>query len=297
MRQDKSGMIYATLAYFLWGLLPIYWKLVDRVPAIEILAHRVVWSFVFMSALVILLRKNKAFFRDFKALLQNKKQTLGMALASIMISINWLTYIWAVNSDHVVQASLGYYINPLVSILLGVIVLREKLSRRQMVSFMLAAIGVLYLTFSYGVFPWISILLAVSFGLYGLLKKTVQIGSVFGLTIETMFVAPIAVIFLLTTEGPAFTFETATTPTGLILIGAGAATAIPLLLFASGARRIPLSMIGFLQYLAPTIMLILGVFVYGEVFSQAHLIAFSLIWTALFIYMGSALKVKGKQTT
>lgn len=290
MEQDdeKIGIIYTASAYLLWGFLPIYWKLIQEVPAGEILAHRIIWSFLFMVAVILVMRKGKAFIKECKLIIHDKRKLIGITLASVMISINWLTYIWAVNSDHVIQASLGYYINPLVSILLGIIVLNETLTRRQLLSFILAGIGVTYLTISYGVFPWVALLLAFSFGFYGLLKKMVDIGAMFGLAIETMIVTPLALFYV-----PIFTENTFVkgdilSNTNLLLIGAGIVTAIPLLLFASGAKKIPLSMVGFLQYIAPTIMLVLGIFVYHETFSTSHLVSFMLIWIALIIYMGSA---------
>ncbi|MFZ3579021.1 EamA family transporter RarD [Virgibacillus sp. DJP39] len=295
LTDEKSGIIYTACAYLLWGFLPIYWKLIQNVPAGEILAHRIVWSFLFMIAVTLVMRKGKAFIKECKLIVRDKKKLIGISLASVMISINWLTYIWAVNSDHVIQASLGYYINPLVSILLGIIVLKETLTQRQLLSFILAGIGVIYLTFSYGVFPWVSLLLAFSFGFYGLLKKMVDIGAMFGLAIETMIVTPIALIYVSLFSENIFTKSAISSDTNLLLIGAGVVTAIPLLLFASGAKKIPLSMVGFLQYIAPTIMLVLGVFVYHETFSISHLISFILIWIALIIYMGSAYRRPSKR--
>ncbi|WP_099159312.1 EamA family transporter RarD [Virgibacillus ndiopensis] len=287
--EEKIGIIYTAGAYLLWGFLPIYWKLVQQVSAGEILAHRIVWSFLFMIGVILCVRKWSEFIKECKIIMQDKKKLIGITLASIVISINWLTYIWAVNSDHVIQASLGYYINPLVSILLGIIVLKERLTRSQLLSFLIAGVGVINLAVSYGVFPWVSILLALSFGFYGLLKKMVDIGAMFGLAIETMIVTPIAFIYLLAiSDNVGFTSGDLFNSTNLLLIGAGIATAVPLLMFATGAKQIPLSMVGFLQYIAPTIMLILGVFLYHETFSRAHLISFSLIWIALIIYMGSA---------
>ncbi|SFA97185.1 chloramphenicol-sensitive protein RarD [Lentibacillus halodurans] len=287
-QETKSGILYAASAYLLWGFLPIYWKLLDDTPPGEILAHRILWSFVLMIVIVLAIQKWKAFIQECKAIIRDKKKFIGITLASIAISLNWLTFIWAVNNDYVIQSSLGYYINPLVSILLGMIVLKETLTRRQLLSFILAGIGVINLTISYGVFPWVSLLLAFTFGIYGLLKKTVDISSIFGLTIETMIVTPIALIYLLAVSDSSIAADVMLSGTGLLLIGAGVATAVPLLLFASGAKQIPLSMVGFLQYIAPTIMLILGVFVYEETFSSAHLMSFVLIWTALIIYMASA---------
>ncbi|WP_077329429.1 EamA family transporter RarD [Virgibacillus siamensis] len=287
-QENKLGIIYAAVAYTLWGFLPIYWKLVQDVPADEILAHRILWSFIFMVIIVLASGKLKPFLKECSIIFHDKKKLIGISAASVIISINWLTFIWAVNSDHVVQASLGYYINPLVSILLGMLVLKESLSRRQLISFILAAIGVINLTISFGVFPWVSLVLAFSFGLYGLLKKMVDVSAMFGLTIETMLVTPIALLYLIFIPDSTLSPATMFSGSGALLFGAGVATAIPLLLFAAGAKRIPLSMVGFLQYIAPTLMLILGVFLYHETFTQAHLISFVFIWVALIIYMASS---------
>ncbi|WP_192869502.1 EamA family transporter RarD [Lentibacillus sediminis] len=287
-QQEKLGMIYAASAYLLWGFLPIYWKLADAAPPGEILAHRIVWSFIFMLIIIIISRKWTSFLGESKALLKNKKRLAGITAASVFISLNWLTFIWAVNSDYVIQASLGYYINPLVSILLGILVLKERTTRRQNVSFILAGIGVVYLTVSFGVFPWVSLVLALSFAFYGLLKKQIDVSAMTGLTIETMIVTPLALIYLFVLPETAFSLADPVSTLNLLLMGAGVATAIPLLLFASGAKKIPLGLVGFLQYIAPTIMLILGVFLYNEPFTSAHLVAFILIWFALFLYMSSA---------
>ncbi|MGM8211488.1 EamA family transporter RarD [Virgibacillus sp. W0430] len=287
---SKSGIIYALAAYILWGFLPIYWKLVNNVPADTVLAHRIIWSFVLMMAVILLLRKGSSFLQTCKQLIADRKKLISILSASFIISFNWLIFIWAVNSDHVIQASLGYYINPLVSILLGIIVLKERLTRRQLFSIILASIGVLNLTISFGVFPWVSLLLAITFALYGLFKKMVNLSSLFGLAIETMIVMPIALIYVLFFSSGSTPAHTADSLTVLLLIGTGVATAVPLLLFGSAVRTIPLSMVGFLQYIAPTIMLLLGVFLYGETFSQAHLLSFIFIWIALFLYMGSSLR-------
>ncbi|HLR01244.1 MAG TPA: EamA family transporter RarD [Virgibacillus sp.] len=288
LKESNQGILYAASAYTLWGFLPIYWKLVDNVSAGGILAHRIIWSFIFMLTLVLILGKKTSFFKECQSILSDRKKWIGISLAGIVISINWLTYIWAVNSGHVIQASLGYYINPLVSILLGIIVLKEGITKRQLFSFILAGIGVLYLTISYGVFPWISLALAFSFGLYGLLKKTVDISAMFGLTIETLVVTPMALLYVIAFSNETLQADVFLSHTGILLIGAGIATALPLLLFAKGAKQIPLSMIGFLQYIAPTIMLFLGVFLYKETFSSEHFISFLLIWIALIVYMLSA---------
>ncbi|QFT90745.1 EamA-like transporter family protein [Bacillus sp. THAF10] len=280
------GILCAGLSYILWGFLPLFWKLVDDVPAGEILAHRIVWSLVFMLLILVVIRKVPTFTFELKALVTNRKRFFAISLASIFISINWGLYIWAVNADRVIEASLGYYINPLVSILLAVIVLKEKLSGLQTLSIILAGVGVLVLTISYGTFPWVAIMLAVSFAFYGLIKKMVQVGALVGLAIETLLITPFALIFLTYVHRSADGAGAFGESFGLtaLLMFAGVVTAIPLLLFATGAKRIPLSMVGLLQYFAPTIKLILGVYLFNEPFTNAHLIAFTCIWSALAIY-------------
>ncbi|KMJ59084.1 transporter [Bacillus sp. LL01] len=284
------GIAFAGLSYILWGFLPLFWKLVDEVPAGEILAHRIVWSLVFMLAILLILRKIPAFTSELKSLMANRKRLIGISLASIFISINWGLYIWAVNADRVIEASLGYYINPLVSILLAVIVLKEKLSGMQILSIILAGVGVLVLTVNFGSFPWVAIMLALSFAFYGLIKKMVQVGALMGLAIETLLITPFALLFLTfvhsgpesgSGSGGAFGGSLSIT---LLLLLSGVVTAIPLLLFASGAKRIPLSMVGLLQYFAPTIKLILGVYLFHEPFTSVHLVAFAFIWSALILY-------------
>lgn len=285
-KELKTGILFAAFAYILWGFLTIYWKAVGDISAGVILSHRIIWSFIFMILLLLITRKWRSFIRECHAIIHNKKKFLGLIVASFVISGNWLIFIWAVNSDHVIQASLGYYINPLLSILLGIIVLKETLNKLEVFSVVLAGIGVLYLTVYYGVFPWISLLLALLFAIYGFVKKVVDIPSLYGLTLETFIVLPLAFLYLLmhpTDAGSLINMWESSLTSGL-LIGAGVVTAIPLLLFASGAKRIPLSMIGFLQYVAPTLMLIIGVFIYKEEFTSAHLVAFVCIWTALAIY-------------
>ncbi|MGD6778557.1 EamA family transporter RarD [Sutcliffiella horikoshii] len=286
-KELAAGIVSAGLSYILWGILPLFWKLVDEVPAGEILAHRIVWSLVFMLVILGCLRKMPSFTKELKVLVRNRKRLIGISLASIFISINWGLYIWAVNADRIIEASLGYYINPLVSILLAVIVLKEKLSILQTLSIILAGVGVLVLTFSFGTFPWVAIMLALSFAFYGLIKKMVQVGALVGLAIETLLITPFALLFLgyvhggASGEGGAFGSDFGVT---FLLLLAGVVTAVPLLLFASGAKRIPLSMVGLLQYFAPTIKLIIGVYLFHEPFTSAHLVAFVCIWAALGIY-------------
>ncbi|WP_042354792.1 EamA family transporter RarD [Bacillus rubiinfantis] len=284
-RETQLGTIYAGFSYFLWGLLPIYWKFLDRVSAQEILANRIFWSFIFMLMVLLFANKYSLFFSTIKTLIQNKRQFMALIVASILISGNWYIYIWAVNNDHIIDASLGYYINPLVSVLLGMFVLKEKLSFYQYISFGLAAIGVIIITVAYGRFPWVALGLAISFGLYGLAKKLIHVDSSVGLTLETLVITPVAAIYLgyLFLNGTN-AFLAADSMTSILLIGAGAATAVPLLYFAMGAQRIPLSLLGFIQYISPTISLLLGIFVYHEHFSKVQLISFVFIWSALSIY-------------
>ncbi|MCH1627819.1 EamA family transporter RarD [Fredinandcohnia quinoae] len=292
MSEYKIGVIYTSIAYIAWGVLPLYWKLIDKISAIEILAHRVVWSFVFVLGIVFLTKKGNSLIESLKFLLKNRISLVWVIASSILISINWVTYIWAVNSEHIIEASLGYYINPLISVLLGIIVLKERLLFWQAISFIIAGVGVLILTIQYGSFPWVAVTLALSFGFYGLTKKLTKLDSLIGLTLETMVVTPIALLYLLFLyRGGVDAFSSANLDVKLLLIGAGMATALPLLWFASGAKRIPLSMIGILQYIAPTISLILGVFLYHEHFSKAHLITFICIWLALLIYSLSNTKM------
>ncbi len=290
MKKEKPneqliGIISATGAYILWGILPVYWKLVQNVPPFEILAHRVIWSFVFLALVIFLSGRIISFFIEVRTLIAHKKRALGVLAASVLVTANWLTYIWAVNNNHIVESSLGYYINPLVSVLLGIIVLKEKLSFWQTVSFVLATIGVLNITVHYGSFPWIALTLATSFGLYGLIKKMVNLGAITGIALETLLISPFMLAYLghvhLRGNG-AFGMDFPVT-SGL-LMGAGVITAIPLVLFSAGATRLPLSVIGFLQYIAPTLMLVFGVFLYHEPFTRVHLVSFIFIWTALAIF-------------
>ena len=277
----NKGILAGIGAYILWGLFPIYWKLLEGVPAIEILVHRMVWSMLFV-AVILTIQKDWHWLRG---AVHNRRMMLTYTLAAILLSINWFTYIWAVNAGFVVEASLGYFINPLVNILLGVIFLGEKLRSGQVAAVILAVLGVVYLTVSYGSLPWISLILAFTFGMYGLIKKTAPLESMHGFSLETLVLFLPALGYLIYREATgvgAFVHEgTAVT---LLLILAGPVTSIPLLLFGYSARRIPLSMLGFIQYIAPTIQFMLGVFVYAEPFPPARLVGFSIIWLALLIY-------------
>lgn len=282
---ERRGVLWAVGAYLCWGILPIYWKWLDHVPSDEILTSRIVWAFIFTIFIVAASRKTKQLIEDFKTLWKNQKAFWSLFSASVLISGNWFLYIWAVNNDHLVETSLGYYINPLVSVMLGILFLKEKLTPAQKVAFLMAAVGVLILTISYGRFPWLAFVLAISFGIYGLMKKTIPLDALRGLTIETLFILPFALIYyvyLFATDQAVLLHGSFNTDA--LLVMTGAATAIPLLLFALGAQKLPLYLVGFLQYIAPTCMLFLGVIIYGETFNTVDLLSFSFIWLALILF-------------
>jgi chloramphenicol-sensitive protein RarD len=289
--EQTKGVWYAALSYLIWGFLPLYWKPLNQVGSTEILAHRIFWSFVLMLAVMFFLKRKKELGRDLKILFLNKRIFLSVLSASILISGNWLIYIWAVNNDHVVEASLGYYINPLINVILGMAVLKERLNSWQITSFLIASCGVFLLTWQYGKFPWVALLLALSFGLYGLAKKLGSFDSLTGLTFETMFVFPVSFVYLayLQWNGTS-SFVSGGFMTTLLLWGAGLVTAVPLILFAQAVKRITMTMTGFLQYIAPTIMLLLGVFLYHENFTHIHFLSFTLIWLALLLFTISKTK-------
>jgi len=277
----NRGILAGIAAYTLWGLFPIYWKLLEQVPAIEILAHRMAWSLVFVAMLLTVQQE----WKWLREALRNRRTVLVYTLAAILLSFNWFTYIWAVNAGYVVESSLGYFINPLFNFLLGVIFLGEKLRTGQVVAVLLAGAGVVYLTVSYGALPWISLLLAFTFGMYGLIKKTARLESMHGFSLETMVMFLPALGFLLYREAASVgAFAHLGEITTLLLVLAGPVTSIPLLLFGYSARRVPLSMLGFMQYIAPTLQFLLGVFAYHEAFPLERLVGFSSIWTALLVY-------------
>jgi chloramphenicol-sensitive protein RarD len=277
----NKGILAGIGAYTLWGLFPIYWKLLEEVPAIEILAHRMVWSMVFVAVLLTM-QKDWQWLGD---ALHSRKTMLIYTLAAILLSVNWFTYIWAVNAGYVVEASLGYFINPLVNFLLGVIFFGEKLRAGQMAAVILAVLGVIYLTVSYGSLPWISLVLAFTFGMYGLIKKTAPLESMHGFSLETLVLFLPALGYLLYREAAGMgALVHQGGQVTLLLILAGPVTSIPLLMFGYSARRIPLSMLGFIQYIAPTLQFLLGVFIFYEPFPPARLVGFSIIWLALLVY-------------
>lgn len=278
-QRHRRGIAYALAAYGLWGLVPLYWPLMAAASPLEILAHRIVWSLVLAALLLLVLRK-RGWWRSVAT-----PRILGLlALAASMIALNWGLYIWAVNSGHVVEAALGYYINPIVSVLLGVLVLRERMVAGQWVAIGLAAIAVVVLAVDYGHLPWVALILAVSFGLYGLLKKQVNSGALETMTVESAVLTPIAVGYLVWLQATgSLVYGHQDTGLSLLLVSTGLVTLTPLLLFAAAATRLPLSTVGLLQYLTPTAQFLLGVFYFGETMSPARWIGFSLVWTALIV--------------
>ena len=285
--EHRRGLLAAIGAFAFWGVFPLYLNLLAAVPALEILAHRIVWCCVFVIAWVAV----RGELGTIRAAVVTSGTRLRLAASGVLISINWLTYVWAINNGHVIDSSLGYFINPLVSVLLGVVVLSERLNRAQWIAVALAAAGVLYLAIVTGRPPWISLVLAMSFGLYGLIRKVIAVDSLPALATETMLLTPLAAGYLLWlgVQGDG-AFGRLGTGSDLLLAGSGIATAVPLAMFAYGARRIPLSTVGLTQYLAPSMQLLLGVYFFGEPFSRTRAIGFALIWCALAIYAADGLR-------
>ncbi len=291
MAAVRAGVVYGLGAYVLWGFLPVYWKALQDVPAHQILAHRVFWSFLFLVGLVRL----RGTLSCLAVSARQRRTLLIYGLAAMLLAVNWGTYIWAVNANRIVDTSLGYYINPLLSVGLGVVFLRERLRPLQWVAICLAALSVGYLTVAHRSPPWVALVLAGSFAAYGLLKKLAPLGALHGLTIETAILTPAAVGYLglLEVRGEAAFGHVGVTTT-LLLAMAGVVTAMPLLLFAAAARRVTLATIGILQFVSPTCGLLLGVAAYNEPFPQSRRIAFGVIWAALLLYWAENLRRREK---
>lgn len=280
-----TGVLSAGLAFLIWGAFPIYLRALQSIPPLEILANRVCWSVVFLG-LLLLMRRQWSWLAKIR---NNPKLLLSFVASALMLTLNWVIYIWSVNAGQIIDATLGYFITPLVNVLFG-LMLGERLRLGQWTAVALAASGVAWLTFSAGQLPWIGLGLAASFGLYGLLRKTAALGALEGLSIETLIIFPVALGFLLIPgSGSSHSMGGASLTTTLLLMAAGPVTAIPLLLFAHGARRIPLSVLGILQYIGPTIQFLLGVWLYHEPFGGNKLIGFSIIWSALALYSAEGL--------
>ncbi len=282
----NRGVWQAAGAYAIWGLLPLYWKALHEVPALQLISHRIVWSSVLLTVMLIVMGQMGAF----RSTAFKPRTVLIYGIAALLLGVNWLTYVWGVNAGFVVETSLGYFINPLLSVVLGVLFFRERLRPVQWVSVGLAAAGVVYLTFDYGRLPWIALVLAFTFAVYGLVKKSAPLASVEGLALETgILFVPAAAVLLLAERAGEGAIAGASWAGVLLLMGTGVATTIPLLMFASATRKIPLLWIGILQYIAPTIQFLLGVFVFHETVSAHTLVGFAMVWAALVVFAGEAL--------
>lgn len=288
----NRGIWYGFGAYLIWGFFPVYFKALQQVSAAQILAHRIVWSVVFLAAILALRRE----WPGLQAAVRGPRVLATYGLAALLLAVNWLVYIWGVNSGRVVETSLGYFINPLVSVALGVLFLGERLRPLQWLPIGLAAAGVLYLTVQVGSPPWIALALAFSFGVYGLLKKVAPLGALHGLSLETgiLFLPALGYLLWLAGQGSG-SFGPASGPVNLLLALAGIITAVPLLLFASAARSIPLWTVGLLQYIAPTCQFLLGVLVYREPFTPARLVGFVIIWSALALFTLESFAARRRQ--
>jgi len=277
----NKGIWYAIGAYASWGLFPLYWKLLHHVPALQLIGHRIVWSFLALIVIILFFRQWPGFCSTVFAWSVFRVY----CFAAVLIGINWLTYVWAVNAGHIVETSLGYFINPLLSVSMGVFFFHEYLRPRQWIAIGLAAAGVLFLAIVHGSIPWIALTLAFSFAFYGLVKKTAPLGSLYGLTLETgiLLLPALCYLYISDLNGTGAFLHTGTTA-DILLAGAGIVTTIPLLMFASATRRIPLSLIGILQYISPTLQFLIGIFIYHESFTFIQFVGYSIVWLALIIF-------------
>ncbi|HSK54168.1 MAG TPA: EamA family transporter RarD [Jiangellales bacterium] len=290
MSTTRRGALYGVAAYGLWGLFPLYWPLLEPAGAVEILAHRIVWSLVVVVALLALGGRVAALRR------LGRRAYVLLSLAAVVITVNWGTYIWGVNNEHVVETSLGYFVNPLVTVLMGVVVLHERLRPAQWGAVALATVAVVVLTLDYGRPPWIALALAFSFATYGLLKKKAGVGAAESLAVETgVLVLPAAAFLVWLGSRGAGTFGTEGLGHAVLLAGAGLVTAVPLLFFSAAATRVPLTTLGLLQYLAPTFQFAIGVFLYGEPLPPVRLVGFVLVWAALAVFTVEALEHRRRQ--
>ena len=292
MLEQRRGFLFGVAAYGLWGLFPLYWPLLRPAGAVEILAHRIVWSAVFVVGLLVLRRRTG----NLRLVLANRRSRLALGGAAVVIAVNWGTYIWGVNNGHVVETSLGYFVNPIVTVLLGVLVLHERLRSVQWAAVGLGFVAVVVLTVEYGRPPWVALTLAFSFGTYGLAKKTANVGAVEELSIETLALFPLALAYLAVLQtGGASTFGQFGVGHTLLVLGTGVVTAIPLLFFGAAATRVSLSTIGLLQYLAPVIQFALGLLVFHEPMSTARWVGFTLVWLALALLTAESLAHRRRQ--
>ncbi|WP_406665200.1 EamA family transporter RarD [Gallaecimonas sp. GXIMD1310] len=285
---DPKGSLYALAAYTLWGVAPIYFKLIQVVPAPEILAHRVLWSCVLLFVLLLGLGR----LATVRQVLRHRRQWLTLLVTACLIATNWGLFIWAVNSDHMLDASLGYYINPLVNVALGMLFLGERLRRLQWLALLLAIAGVVIQLLAFGRLPWIALVLACSFGLYGLLRKKVPVDPVAGLFLETVLLLPLALLFLGLNSDSATSLSHNSWHLNALLVAAGIVTTVPLLLFIGAARYLPLSVLGFFQYIGPSLTFLLAVLVYHEPFNPHNALTFAFIWAALLLFSADAWRAR-----
>lgn len=287
----RLGILYGLGAYLLWGVLPIYWKLLQHVEAMEILASRFLWSAVFVFLLLLATGKLNIFMQETKAIFSTKKTACGMVLAAIMISFNWGIFIWAVEAGRIVETSMGYYISPLMNVLFGVVFLRERLAKLQIAAVSCAAVGIGVIIVHNGGLPWVALTLPLTFAFYGLLKKIIVAQPMTSILLETLLISPLAagyLYYLSINEGTVY--QSCDMGTLLLLAGAGAVTATPMLLFTACARKLPLNIVGFLQYISPSISLMIGVLIYGEPFTGTTAAAFGCIWAGLALFIWSQIR-------
>jgi len=281
---DTRGLLYAFAAFASWGVLPIYWKLLAAVPAYTILSHRIFWT----AITTLLLLWYRGTLSELTAIFRNRRSRIAGIITTLLIATNWFLFIWGINNGHTIECSLGYFISPIVNVLLGLTVLHERISPLQKVAVVFAAAGVAGLTYAYGAFPWLGISLAATFGLYGLLRKQANFTALPGLSFESLILAPLAAYLLFDIPKSA-----QTSSTWSLLVGAGLVTALPLLWFTEAARRLPLSLLGVMQYLAPTGQFLVGVLVFNEPFTSEKLTAFCLIWFGLILFSADTLRSRG----
>ncbi len=280
MKDRNIGLFGTLVCYILWGLLPLYWHMLQELNPVFILCNRIIWSAAFTVGLLLILGK----FADVRAVFQDRRKMRLMIPATISITINWGVYIWAVNAGHLLDSSLGYYMNPLVVFAIGIALFRETGSVTDWISLGLAAVGVLIATVAYGAFPWIAVVLAVSFGLYGMFKKLAGVGGITSIAVETLMLLPFALAFVAFAPESRASIAALTPLTGLLLLLTGVITAVPLILFTYGVNRLPLTTVGFLQYISPTLQMLIGVLVFREALTQDRVIAFAFIAAALVLY-------------
>lgn len=278
--KNNLGLIYAFSAYIWWGFIPVFWKQLDHISSAEIVMHRMVWSCVIVLVMIMFMRQ----WREFSALFSQPKVMLRLLIASALMTINWGVFIWAVNSGYLVETSMGYFINPLINVLFGVLFFAERLRKGQMFALFIAFVGVLYLVLTFGAFPWISFTLAITFALYSVTKKSITVPAAHGMGLETLFFIVPAIAYLIYIEANGSGQFTASAFNASMLVLGGLFTLIPLLLFAAAAKKVTMTVLGMTQYIGPSLQLLIGVFIYNEEFGSERMIAFGLIWLALAVY-------------